>query len=95
MTIERHKLIATYTGGAACDCGYDPRVVLEKDFDWTDAAREVLAHIKKSRRWKYQGTEVHHGFTYHLWQNELTGRKYAWEAETYRAQLTASWGWVA
>lgn len=40
---------------------------------------------ESDRRWKYQGTETHYGYTYHLWQNAATKRKYAWEVETYRA----------
>lgn len=43
---------------------------------------------KSGRRWKYQGAETHYGYTYHLWQNELTERKYAWEVEAYRHALT-------
>jgi hypothetical protein len=43
---------------------------------------------KSGRRWKYQGTETHYGYTYHLWQNELTERKYAWDVATYRKATT-------
>lgn len=36
------------------------------------------------RRWSYLGTETHYGYTYHLWQNAATKRRYAWEVEAYR-----------
>lgn len=87
MTIIRHKLITTRDGGAACNCGYDPRIVLEENFDWTDAARAVVAHVKRSRRWKYLGAETHYGYWYHVWENELSKRRYAWPVEHYRATL--------
>ena len=38
-----------------------------------------------ARRWVYQGIEKHYGYTYHLWQNVSTQKKYAWETEAYRA----------
>lgn len=77
MTITRHKLITTSAGGAACDCGYDPRIVLDTDFNWTDSAMEVLNHIKKSRRWKYLGLEFHYGLGYYIWENALTQKRWA------------------
>lgn len=77
MTIIRHKLITSQEGGAACNCGYDPRIVLEESFDWTDAARAVVAHIKETRRWKYLGIEFHYGVGYYLWENPLSGRRWA------------------
>lgn len=92
MTIKRHKLLYRPAQNPVCDCGYDPAIILELEHGtpptWFDAVIALMAHLKKSRRWKYQGTEVHYGYKYHLWQNELTGRKFAWEAETYQLQLT-------
>ena len=38
-----------------------------------------------ARKWAYIGTETHYGYTYHLWQNAATKRRYAWEVQTYRA----------
>ena len=38
-----------------------------------------------ARRWVYQGTETHYGYTYHLWQNVSTQKKFAWETEAYKA----------
>lgn len=84
MTLTRHKLITAHHGGAGCECGYDPRIVLEKEFGWGDAARKVVAHIRKSRRWRYRGVEIHYGYRYHLWENDLTGRKAAIQDEKYR-----------
>lgn len=40
---------------------------------------------ESDRKWAYIGTETHYGYTYHLWQNAATKRRYAWEVETYRA----------
>jgi len=40
------------------------------------------------RYWAYQGTETHYGYTYHLWENEGSKRKYAWEVSQYRDALT-------
>ena len=81
----RHKLITTIAGGAACDCGYDPRIVLEETFDWADAARAVLVHIKKSRHWEYLGLEFHYGVGYYIWENELTKQRYAMQEGKYLA----------
>ena len=39
---------------------------------------------ESDRRWAYLGTETHYGYTYHLWQNAATKRRYAWEVGTYR-----------
>lgn len=83
--MTRHKLIATSDKLAACDCGYNPHIIDAGPLDWAEGVRAVLAHIKKARRWKYLGTEVHYGSQYHLWENGLTKRRYAWEVETYRA----------
>ena len=43
---------------------------------------------KSGRRWRYLGPETHYGYTYHIWQNDLTKRKFAWDVETYRSELT-------
>ncbi|MDT0171046.1 hypothetical protein [Pseudarthrobacter sp. BRE9] len=43
---------------------------------------------ESDRRWTYQGIETHYGYTYHLWENAATKRKYAWEVETYRHAAT-------
>jgi hypothetical protein len=40
---------------------------------------------ESARKWAYIGTETHYGYTYHLWQNAATKRRYAWEVQTYRA----------
>lgn len=51
--------------------------------------RKVPTFLPESeRRWTYQGTETHYGYTYHLWQNAATKRKYAWEVRQYRDALT-------
>lgn len=84
MTIARHKLVATSVRNPACNCGYDP-ITLELAGTWQAAVRAVLAHIKKSRHWEYKGVETHYGMQYHLWENELTNRKFAWPVELYRA----------
>jgi hypothetical protein len=46
----------------------------------------MLKHMKASRRWRYLGVEVHHWEGYHLWEHQLTGRRYAWPVDKYRAQ---------
>ena len=48
----------------------------------------IVPKKPSGRRWKYRGTETHYGYTYHLWQNELTQRKHAWEVGTYRQATT-------
>lgn len=91
MTITRHKLIQDSLGHRVCNCGYDPFHLLDPEpLDSNGQTLAVLAHIRKSRRWTYRGAETHYGYTYYLWENELTGRKFAWEVDQYRAQLVAA-----
>lgn len=40
------------------------------------------------RRWAYLGTETHYGYTYHLWQNEATKKRFAWDVNKYRHATT-------
>ena len=40
------------------------------------------------RRWKYIGAETHYGYRYHLWENAVTKRRFAWEANAYRRETT-------
>jgi hypothetical protein len=47
-------------------------------------AHVMMRHIRASRRWRYLGTETHFGEAYHLWEHQLTGRKFAWLARTYQ-----------
>ena len=47
--------------------------------------RKVPSFLPESgRRWNYIGPEEHYGYTYYIWENELTHRKFAWEVEEYR-----------
>jgi len=39
---------------------------------------------KSDRRWHYLGPETHYGYTYHIWENDLTKGRYAWEVTAYR-----------
>ena len=43
----------------------------------------ILRHVKASRRWRYLGAEVHYGYRYHIWEHQLTGRRWAIEGERY------------
>lgn len=88
----RHTLFLRRRGGPAetgrpdkrppeyvCACGYYGN-------DWEPSAvrnLQVVAHCKLARQWKYVGAEVHYGERYYLWENRLTGRKFAWMAERY------------
>lgn len=48
----------------------------------------LLRHIKASRRWRYLGVEVVAGEAYHMWEHQLTGRRYAWLITQYQAKTS-------
>jgi len=39
---------------------------------------------ESGRRWNYLGPETHYGYAYHIWENELTKGRFAWEVTAYR-----------
>lgn len=91
----RHKFLYRAAKHPVCECGYDPAILLELETgappSWFDVVTRLKDHLKKARRWHYRGVETHYGYRYHLWQNELTQRKFAWETETYALQNTSLW----
>ena len=47
--------------------------------------RKVPSFLPESgRRWNYLGPETHYGYAYHIWENELTKGRFAWEVTAYR-----------
>lgn len=79
--------VATQEGGPAewvaiCGCGRrgTPTVILK--------------HVKASRRWRYLGVEDHYGDKYHIWEHQLTGRRFAWLVDGYFVATMLGKNWA-
>lgn len=72
----RHRLTWRHAPhqGYICTCGH------------LAPAPDLVRHVRQARRWRYLGRELVAGEWYHLWEQQLTGRRFAILADTYTAE---------